>query len=197
MFLLGGRCCYFRNMEVEIQREEVTCSGHSAEERWSPVRKPSLVNSEAPFFRRCTALPPAGSNRCRGHSESSSRDPDRPDDTHSQKEEASGSDRRAVALANREKQMPHLSSDCRTRAGQGPFSAGLELDETGQSQYQGRYWGTGTSGEKGLGIPVTPPHLGQVQKTCTTQRLKAGSGEGLSSAEERRAPGGGQGVENH
>lgn len=37
--------------------------------------------------------------------------------------------------------------------------------------------------------PPAPP--GQVQRTCTTQRLKAGPGEGLSSAEERRAPGGG------
>lgn len=53
--------------------------------------------------------------------------------------------------------MPPLSSDHRTQAGQGPFSAGLALDETGQSQYQGRCCGAGTSGEKELGIPVTPP----------------------------------------
>ena len=53
--------------------------------------------------------------------------------------------------------MPPLSSDHRTQAGQGPFSAGLALDETGQSQYQGRYWGAGTSREKELGIPVTTP----------------------------------------
>lgn len=38
---------------------------------------------------------------------------------------------------------------------------------------------------------MTPPRLGQVQRTCTTQRLKAGPGEGLSSAEERRTSGGG------
>lgn len=100
--VLGGRCCYFRNMEVEIQREEATCSGHSAEERWSQVRKPSLTDSEALFFHRCTVLPPAGSERCRGDSENSSRDPDRPDNTHSQKEEPTGSDPRAVALANGE-----------------------------------------------------------------------------------------------
>lgn len=100
--VLGGRCCYFRNMEVEIQREEATCSGHSAEERWSQVRKPSLTDSEALFFHRCTVLPPAGSKRCHGDSESSSRDPDRPDNTHSQKEEPIGSDPRMVALANGE-----------------------------------------------------------------------------------------------
>lgn len=71
---------------------------------------------------------------------------------HSQKEEATGSDPRAVALANREKQMPHLSSDRRAQAGQGPFPAGLELDETGQSQYQGRYWGAGTAERRGWGF---------------------------------------------
>lgn len=42
---------------------------------------------------------------------------------------------------------------------------------------------------------MTPPRLGQVQRTCPTQRLKTGPGVGLSSAEERRTParGGGGG----
>lgn len=71
---------------------------------------------------------------------------------NSQKEEATGSDRRAVALANRDKQMPHLSSDPELKTGEGPFPAGLELDETGQNQYQGRYWGAGTAERRGWGF---------------------------------------------
>lgn len=41
---------------------------------------------------------------------------------------------------------------------------------------------------------MSPPCLGQVQRTCTTQRLKAGPGESLSSAEERRTLGAGPGL---
>lgn len=55
-----------------------------------------------------------------------SRNPDRPDKIHSQKEKAVRSDPRMVALANREKKIPHLFL-CLWNSGadQVPFPAGL------------------------------------------------------------------------
>lgn len=82
---------------------------------------------------------------------SSSRDPDRPDKMHSEKEPAVRFDPRVVASETREKKMPLLHCLLNTGTGQVP-SLAVQGKKPQMKLARASTWAAAGSGEKGPGI---------------------------------------------
>ena len=111
---------------------------------------------------------------------------------HSQKEEATGSDRRAVALANREKQMPHLSSDPELRQVRGHFRLGWNWMKLARTSIRAD---TGERGQQreGAGDSSDPSPSGAGTEDLPPPAAQGRAGGGLELCRGKENPGGGWG----